>query len=91
MKRSVWFDAAARIVTCAEWRADSSWAIYACDAIDEVSETRKVHSTTFADWFKPSNHGFGWWADPFTTDADQEARRLALCFMHWISASEGES
>lgn len=94
-QKSVWFDAAARIVTASEYHKSSSrrqLAIdpFACVALSLAGASGK-QADAFGDWFYPidrKRYSASWWRSPFDTDADQEARRLALCFMHWIERTE---
>lgn len=93
--KSIWFDAAARITNYRSGLPVIGKSYHCCGAIRRAVRTngykkfRKEEDAAikaFAKQFKPRNRAFEipWWSDPSDTDADQEARRLALCFMHWI-------
>lgn len=62
--------------------------ICCCDALYNADyENIRKTKRDFADMFKDVTTTY-WWANPFCTDEDQEARKLALLFMYEI-AKEG--
>lgn len=93
--KSVWFDAASRIVNATDGpflppRRQLQVDPHACVALALTNADEK-QIDAFGDWFYPTHrkhYSPSWWGNPYLTDEDQEARRLALCFMHWIEKSE---
>lgn len=86
--------AAQRIVTSAREKMGRN-NVYACHAIKDACCDVDNDSTLdlFVDLFRPTDLDCGisvWWEDPGDTDADQEARRLALLFA-WRIALDMES
>lgn len=89
----IFLRAAKRIVsTKAEWLASlvGDNNLCCCDAIAAAGNfpLDDAAQELFASIYR--RPGIYWWSDPFVTDADQEARRLALLFAHHYAKDMGQ-
>ena len=90
MKPEIYLEAAKRIINRSERMklldsANSRHNICCCDAIFNAALGDSGQAKRdFADVFRSAACTY-WWANPFLSDEDQEARRLALLFMYWIA------
>ncbi len=78
---------AARLVACSHEEADAHYArgkrySYCCCGALDLAHATPLEEWEFAQVFQRS--GSYWWRDPQHSMRDQQARVLALLFMHWM-------
>jgi hypothetical protein len=90
---SIYLRAAERIaLTAEEWNSDKNKRGACCVALTSEDATH-MERVNFAGMFKPDDAGPYWWREAWSTVpdswCDQQARILALLFMHWMTKPSG--